>query len=238
MKRLPIAARGLVVLVAAGGLAALLVRLPDLARWNGNDVAVFALLTAGIIVTEQFQIPLRFGAETLNFSLTEALWVGGLILARPSVVTMAVAAGVLVGQGMRRWAPHKVAFNAGQFLLALTAAQVVVRALRSPDALAPSTFLAVGLGMAAYALINAGLVALVIARVQERSFRSVFLKPLPENAVHFVTNTALGLAAAVVWHAAPGGVPLLMLPLATSFLAYRVLMDSLRTSGRLREPAS
>jgi hypothetical protein len=234
MKRLPIAARILVILVAAGGAAALVARAPNLAHWNVDDVVAFALLTAGIIVTEQFQIPLRFGPETLNFSLTEALWVGALILGRPSVVTMSVAAGIILGQGMRRWAPHKVAFNAGQFLLALTAAQSVVRALRSPDVMAPSTLLAVGLGMAAYAAINAGLVALVISRAQERPFAGVFLKPLPENAVHFVTNTALGLTAAVAWHAAPEVVPLLALPLAMSFMAYRVLLDSLRTSGRLR----
>src|SRR5690348_16255345 len=88
VKRLPLAARTLVALVAAAGAAILLVRIPDLARWGGADLAAFALLAAGIALAEQFQIPLCFGSETLNFSLTEAVWVGGLVLARPSVVTM------------------------------------------------------------------------------------------------------------------------------------------------------
>ncbi len=155
MRRLTVPAQALVVLVAAGGAASVLVRAPDLAHWDGQDLAAFLLLTAGIVLTEQFQVPLRFGSENLNFSLTEALWVGALILARPSVVTMSVATGVLLGQMTRRRALHKLVFNAGQFLIALTAAQVVVAALRSHGVLRPMTFIAVGLGMAVYAAINA-----------------------------------------------------------------------------------
>jgi hypothetical protein len=234
MKTLPRSARVLVTVVAAGGLAALLARVPDFTRWNGDDVAALVLLSVGIMITEQFQLPLRFGNETLNFSLTEALWVGALVLARPSVVTMAVAGGIVLGQTARRWAPHKIAFNAGQFVIALTAAQAIVGALRSPDVMAPSTLLAVGLGMAVYAAINAGLVALVISLAQGRSFRSVLLKPLPENAIHYVTNTSMGLAAAVAWHAAPGVVPLLVLPLAMTFTGYRAMLDALRMSPRLQ----
>ena len=237
MRKLPRPARILVTVVAAGGLAVIGARLPDLWQWNAKDVAAFVLLCAGIIITEQFQVPLRFGPETLNFSPTEALWVGALVLARPSVLATAVAAGVVLGQIGRRWAPHKVVFNAGQFVLALTAAQAVVQALRSSSPTALSTLAAVGLGMAIYAGINAGLVALVISWAQGRAFREVFLKPLPENAVHFLTNTALGLAAAVAWRAAPGVVPLLVLPLGMTFLAYRVLLEDLRRGGRLPELA-
>jgi hypothetical protein len=235
MKTLPRSARILVTLVLAGGLAALAARAPDLARWNGDDLAAFALLAVGIMITEQFQLPIRFGQETLNFSLTEALWVGALILARPSVVTMALAAGIIVGQSMRRWAPHKIAFNVGQYVIALTAAEAIVRPLRSADVMAPSTLLSVALGMVVYAAINAGLVALVISLAQGRSFRSVVLRPLPENAIHYLTNTSLGLAAAVAWHAAPGVVPLLLLPLAMTFTGYRSLLENMRFSARLSE---
>lgn len=224
MRRLTVPAQTLIALVAAGGMACLLLRMADLSHWGGQDLAAFLLLTAGIVLTEQFQVPLRFGTENLNFSLTEALWVGALILARPSVVTMAVAAGVLLGQATRRRALHKLVFNAGQFLLALSAAQVVVAALRAPGVLRPMTFLAVGVGMAIYAVINAGLVALVISLAAGKSFHSVLLPPLPENALHFAANTALGLAALVMWHAAPGAVPVLVLPLALSFVAYRSLL--------------
>lgn len=225
MRKLAVPAQVLVALVVAGGMASLLARIPDLAHWGGLDLAAFLLLTAGIVLTEQFQVPLRFGSENLNFSLTEALWVGALILARPSVVTMSVAAGILLGQLTRRRALHKLAFNAGQFLLALTAAQVVVAALRSPSVLRPMTFVAVGLGMVVYAAINAGLVALVISLATNKPYQAVLLPPLPENVLHFAANTALGLAALVVWHAAPGATPLLVLPLIMSFVAYRALLS-------------
>src|SRR5919201_3084573 len=156
MRKLTAPAQALIALVAAGGLACLLVRGADLGNWGAEDTVAFLLLTAGILLSEQFQVPISFGSENLTFSLTEALWVGALILARPSVVTMSVAAGILIGQVTRRRPLHKLAFNAGQFLLALTAAQVVVAAVRSPGVLRPMTFLAVGLGMALYAAINAG----------------------------------------------------------------------------------
>jgi hypothetical protein len=235
VNRLPVRVQTLIALVVTGGMACLLARLPDLAQWEGTDLAAFCLLTAGIVLTEQFQIPLRFGTETLNVSLTEALWVGALVLARPSVLTCAVTAGVLIGQTIRRRAPYKVAYNAGQFVIALTAAQLVVAAVRGPTVLQPMTFLAVGLGMTAYAALNAGLVALVIARATESSFPSVLLPPLMENAVHFAANTALGLAAAVLWQSAPSAVPVLIFPLAMSFIAYRTLLQSVRASLPLQE---
>jgi hypothetical protein len=237
VRRLPARVQALITGVGIVGSACLLARLPDLANWGGNDAAAFCLLTAGIILTEQFQIPMRFGTETLNFSLTEALWVGALVLARPSVVTCALAAGILIGQGMRRWAPHKVAFNAGQFVIALTAAQLVVGAVRSASVLQPMTFVAVGLGMCAYGAINAGLVALVISRVQEKPFRTVLMPPLAENAVHYAANTALGLAAAVLWQSAPSAVPVLVLPLAMCFIAYKSLVEGVLANTRMRELA-
>jgi hypothetical protein len=237
MRRLPMTARILLLLVVAGGAMCLGLRVPDVARWTGTDATVFVLLTVGIVLAEQFQIPVRFGAETLNCSLTEALWVGVLLHSRPSVVTLAVATGIVAGQAARRWAAHKVAFNAGQFLLALTAAEAVVGALRSPELLQPATFLAAGLGMAVYAAINAGLVAGIISLASGQRLRSVLVPTLPENALHFAVNTALGLAAAVLWQAAPASTPVLVLPLAMSFLAYRVLLEAAEAGELLREPA-
>jgi hypothetical protein len=238
MRRLPVRAQSLVAVVAIGGLVSLLVRLPDLTNWGGSDMVAFLILSAGIVLAEQFQVPLRYGNETLNFSLTEALWVGALVLARPSVVTIAVATGVVLGQAMRRVARYKLAFNAGQFLLALTAAQVVVEAVRSPGVLEPMTFVAVGLGMTVYTAMNAGLVALVISQAQGKPFQSVLIPPLPKNILHFAANTALGLVAVVMWQAAPGAVPVLVLPLAMCFLAYRALIHGLGESDLVRQPVA
>src|SRR3989442_8197428 len=104
-----------------------MVRLPELVLWGGRVLVTWIFLGAGVALAEQFPIPLRHRSETMNFSMTEAVWVGGLILARPSVLTLAVAAGLLSGQLLRRWTAYKVAFNVGQFLVALTVAQEVYR---------------------------------------------------------------------------------------------------------------
>jgi hypothetical protein len=74
----------------------------------------------------------------------------------------------------------------------------------------------------------------VISLASGQPFQSVLLSPLPENALHFAANTALGLAALVMWHAAPGVTPVLVLPLATSFVAYRALLGRF---ARQPEPA-
>jgi hypothetical protein len=235
MTNLPIRARILILLSVGAGVACVVARLGDVGTWNGFDAATFLLLTAGITLAEQFQIPVHFMTETLNLSLTEALWVGALILGKPSVVTMAVACGVLLGQSMRRWSPHKVAFNVGQFLVSLTVAQVLFGALHGPSMFRPMTFVAAVVAMAAYAIVNAGSVALIISLAEGRSFGSVILPPLRTNTLHFATNTALGIVAAIVWSVSSGAVIFLVLPLALAFLAYRTLLEDLRENEHVRD---
>jgi hypothetical protein len=223
---------------AACGVAAVAARVPDTTSWNAKDLAAFLVLAAGILVAEQFQIPLRYGPETLNFSLTEALWVGAMVLARPSVVTLAVAAGILSGQAMRRWAPHKVAFNVGQFLVAVVAAQAIFGSLRGTAPTSARTLLAATLAMAAYAALNAGLVSMIISLATGRPFVSILLPPLGTNLLHFAGNTALGLAAAVAYATAPAAALLLVLPVALAFLGYASLVERLRDREPLRPALS
>src|SRR4029450_2295722 len=92
---LPVSARRLILSTAAAATLALGVRLADVPSWTMKDVLAFVALTVGIAVAEQFSIPLRHRTETVNFSLTDALWAAALPLAHPRVLTFAVAAGVL-----------------------------------------------------------------------------------------------------------------------------------------------
>src|SRR3989442_7540939 len=117
--------------------------------------------------------------------MTEAVWVGGLILVRPSVLTLAVATGLLCGQFLRRWTAYKVAFNVGQFLVALTVAQAVYHLLQPRPTLEPRAWLAASIAMAAYAVVNASLVALVIAQAEQKRFLDVLLPPMRVNLIHF-----------------------------------------------------
>jgi hypothetical protein len=224
--RLPRSARALILLVTAAGLAVVIVRSLDVSKWKGPDAIAWGALALGIALAEQFTLPIRYRTETLNCSLTEGLWIAALVLARPSVLALAVGAGVIVGHTFRRWAPYKAAFNVGQFLVALTAAQVVFRALHPHGATHPWTWLATGLAMATYAVVNAGLVALVISLVERRPILAVLLPPLPANAAHFCGNTVIGLGGAMLWSASPFVFPVVVVPLVLAFVIYRVLLKT------------
>jgi len=227
-EKLPLTARLLILAVAAEGVALMVLRTIDATKWNGRDLLTWLALTGGIALAEQFTIPIQFLTETLNFSVTEGVWISALILARGSVLTLAVGAGILIGNTVRRWAPYKAAFNVGQFVLAVTVAQVVYGSFHVHGALHPMTWLATAAAMAAYAAVNAGLVALVISLVERKSYRTVLLPPLRANVLHFAGNTVIGLAGAMLWTASPYAFPAVALPLGMAFVIYRFLAVAAR----------
>lgn len=231
---LPLRARLMILAVVMGGVAAIAVRLNELAAWEVGDLLAFFVLFAGITITEQFPVPLRFQSETLNFSLTEAVWVGGLMLARPSVLVLSVAVGILAGQILRRVPAYKMAFNVGQFVVALTVAQSIYSGIQPTTALGPTAWMAAAMAMAAYAVVNATLVAKVISIVGRKPFLTVLVPPLGANAIHFIGNTAIGLEIAVIWAASPLYLPVLGAPLFLALLAYRTLVRSVREGDRVR----
>lgn len=231
---LPLRARLLIFAVVMGGVAAIAVRISDLAVWEVGDLLAFFALFFGITITEQFPVPLRFQSETLSFSLTEAVWVGGLMLARPSVLVLSVAVGILAGQILRRVPVYKLVFNVGQFVVALTIAQAIYSSLHPETALGPKAWMSAAMAMAAYAVVNATLVAKVISIVGRKPFLTVLVPPLGANAIHFIGNTAIGLEIAVIWAASPLYLPVLGAPLFLALLAYRTLVRSVREGDRVR----
>jgi PAS domain S-box-containing protein len=232
---LPLSARLLILSTAAAGAFALGVRVADASSWTTKDVLAFAALTVAIAVAEQFSIPLRHRTETVNFSLTDGLWAAALPLASPSVLTFSVAAGVLIGQVARRWAPMKIAFNVSQFVIGISMAEIVFQALRPGTPLQPWTWAAVAIAMSAYFLVNANLVVLVVSLVERKRFLTVLLPPLGLNVLHWAGNTALGVLGAILWATNPAGLPLLGFPMVLSYLAYRQWVRTVRERNRMRD---
>ena len=230
----PLSARILILATLTAGAFAVGVRISDIPGWNEADVLAFAGLSLAIAVAEQFSIPLRHRTETVNFSLTDGLWAAALPLARPSVLTFSVVAGVLVGQTVRRWAPLKIAFNVGQFAVGITVAEVLFGALHAGTPLQPWTWAAVALAMSAYFVVNANLVVLVVSLVEGKRFMTVFLPPVALNVFHWAGNTALGILGAILWATGPEGLPLLALPMGLSYVAYRQWVRSLRERNQMR----
>ncbi len=233
--------------VALAGAAGIGVRIPDLMHWNAERLLAFLGLTAAIFTAELFPLNIRVRTEILYLSLTDAVWMAGLLillappaiaghpgLAEPGVLTLAVGAGALVGQAIRRRAPVKIAFNVGQFLLAITLAEEVFRALHSPSSSHPAAWAAAILSMAVCFAANATLTALVIALVERKPLPRVLLPPLGANLLHWAGNMAMGVVGAVMWYRARFGLPLLVVPLVLSYFAYRAWLQGMRERDRMR----
>ncbi len=232
---LPLSARLLILATVVAAGFTLGVRFADVATWSHLDVAALVGLILAIAIAEQFSIPLRHGTETVNFSLTDGLWAAALPLARPSVLTFAVAAGVIVGQSARRWAPTKIAFNVGVFVIGITVAEVLFGALQGGAPLEPWTWAAIAIAMSAYFVINASLIVLVVSLVEHKRFLTVLIPPLGLNVLHWAGNTALGILAAILWATSPAGLPLLICPVVLSYFAYRQWVKGVRERNQMRD---
>ena len=231
---LPLAAKALILAIVGLGLGAVAFRIPDALHWRGKDLIAWAALVAASALIEQFAIQLRHRTETLNFLLDDALWMGALLIARPSVLTMAVVMGSIVGERIQRWSFYKIAFNAGQFVVALTAAELVFHAFGPPSATQPVAWAEAAVGMLAYFVLNVSLVALIISLVERKPFHSVLLPPLGLNALHWSGNMAIGILGALIFERAPIGLPLLVVPAGLSYFAYRAWVQGIRERDRMR----
>jgi len=216
--------------------------LPQITHWSGADTWGFAALAAGIAVGELFPLALRRGTEILYLSLTDAVWTAGLVLLiaglprpeGPSVLTAAVGVGTLVGQALRRRPPIKIAFNVSQYLCAITVAEIIFGALHTASASDPTVWGYAATAMAACFAVNASATALVISWVEGEPFTSVLLPPLMPNVMHWVGNLSLGVLIAVTWTEVPSAVPLMLVPLAVSYSAYRAWLRGMEERDALR----
>lgn len=219
-RRLPVPARLLIVSFALAGALIVAVSIPGVAHWSWRDVLVFFALAAAVAIAQQFTIAIRHGGETENLDTTDAVWAAGLLLAEPSTLTLAVAGGIFAGQAVRRWSLHKISFNVGQDLVAITGALVVYEAL-STSAGEPQSWLAAALAMGVYFVINAGTIALIISLVERKPYRSVLLPSAGLNLLQWSANVALGILVAVMIVTEPAALPLLSVPLLLSYFTYR-----------------
>jgi signal transduction histidine kinase len=231
---LSLRARLLIAISVAGGVGVLAWRLPELADWTGRDALLLLGLAAAVALSQQLVIPVRHRNETEYFDMTEVAWAAGLLLAGPSVVTLAVGAGILLGQAARRLSAHKIAFNVGQDLVGVTLALAVYGALAGP-AEEPRAWLAAALGLGAYLAFNAFVVALMISTVTGEPLRGILVQSLPLSLLQWTGNVALGILVAVLWLTKPEALPLLGAPLLLAYLTYRGWLRSVHERERMNE---
>jgi PAS domain S-box-containing protein len=234
LRKLPSRARTFIGVMIATGAGALAFRVPQVGSWTGADLLAAAGLAAGIAVASGFALQLRHETETENFDLTDSFLVAGVLLARPSVVVVALALGTVAGQGVRRFASHKIAFNTGVNLVGITAALAIFDRLDARTVSDPLSWLAAALSMAAYFAVNATSVATVIALVERRSIRSVVQPTLILDLGHWLGNVAVGILIARVSTTDWRVLPVLVVPMLLSWYAYRAWLQGVREGNRMR----
>src|SRR5262245_55388102 len=234
-RELPPSARLVILGYVALGTLGVLIRVPEMRTWSWQDVAATVGLALAAALSEQFTVAMRHRTEVENFSVTDAVFVPALILVSPSVLTLSVLIGSLAGRTSRRWAWYKVAFDASQFVVAITVAEFVYQLFDPPSSLSLLTWVACAVAMSCYFAINEISVALIISRVEGLPLREVVVLPGGLNLLHAGGNLTIGMLAALVWHAGPVGLPLLIAPVVLSFFAYRGWLQNKREEEQRRE---
>lgn len=233
---LPLPARVLVGSVVLSGCLAVATNLRDVRTWGTSDILAFLGIAAAVAVAECFPIELSYSNEKVTYSLSDAVWTGALLLSPSSVLILAAAAGVLVGQSVQSWAPHKVAFNVGQFTIGIAAAAAAFDALGSPPVNEPSSWAAAAIAMAAFQAVNTILMGAIIALTEHQPFWKVAL--VPTGVVHWIGNLSLGILGALIWYTEPVALPLLLVPTVLTYQAYRGWLTTVQERDQMGEMAA
>src|SRR4029079_2965162 len=84
------AASVFILAFSVAGAVILLTQLPATARWDASAMMAWAVLRSAVTVLELCPIHIRYRTETINMSVTDAVWAAGLLLVSPDVLVMSV----------------------------------------------------------------------------------------------------------------------------------------------------
>jgi PAS domain S-box-containing protein len=228
-------ARVLILVVTGAGAVVVARQVPAALHWGAYRALAAAALAVATMVGELFPLHFRHRTETETFSVTDVIWTAALLLTPASVLLLSVVAGVLLSQIVRRLPLEKVAFNAGQFVLAMWAAELVFRLIPHGGALESATWGAAAAGMAVNFVVNQGLMALVISLTANEPLRAVVLDSLSLDVLLASGHVTIGIIAAVLWTLAPGGVLIAAVPVLLSHMACSGWLRSLQERDRMRD---
>jgi PAS domain S-box-containing protein len=226
-------AKVLILAVSAAGMAAVAAQIPEALHWTGPQLLAAVGLCLATLATELFPLHLRHTTETATFSVTDVVWTAALVLVSPSVLLIALAAGVLLSQTARRMPVRKIAFNVGQFVVAMWVAVAVFNLIPHSGPLDPATWGAAAVAMSLNFIVNEALVGLVISLMEHEPIGSVVSSSLSLDILPAIGNVAIGIIAAVMWELTPVGVLVAAVPVVFSYLTYAGSLRSLRERDRM-----
>jgi diguanylate cyclase (GGDEF)-like protein len=217
---------GLTALLAAAALALFMGPVRDFPALVNPHLPWWGLAVA-FLLAERCVVHLHFRRSAHSFSLGDVPLVLGLLFAGGDALIIGGLLGTAVTLTLERGIPRmKVLFNLAQFAFAACLATTVVHVLASPGvgngpALWGATFLATETS----AVITVVLIGLAIRFSKEAVSISTLTQMLSMDLVVTITNTCLALAGGLILATDARAVPLLLIPAATVFFAYRAYLS-------------
>jgi diguanylate cyclase (GGDEF)-like protein len=193
------------------------------------------LVAVAFALAERCVVHLHFRRGAHSFSLGDIPLVFGLIFCSAE----GVIGGCLLGSGIillldRRLPPIKFAFNIAQFALHACIAVLVVHAIApSPSDVGPLTWLAALAATQASGLVTVLLIASAISLSEGVVRIKTIVDMFGMDLVVTMSNTSLGLCGAVLTAADARALPLLLIPSATLYAAYRAYLSERERHKRL-----
>jgi diguanylate cyclase (GGDEF)-like protein len=192
-------------------------------------------LAIAFLVAERCVVHLHFKRSAHSFSLGDIPLVFGLLFASAHDLIL----GTLIGTSLvlvldRRLPLIKLVFNLAQFVLGACLAVLVFHwVVTDPVDLGPHGWVGVMLATQTSALLGVLLISVVISLSEGLIKLKTFGHMLMMDLVVTVTNTSLALAGAVIVYNDARAIPLLGIPVATVFLAYRAYLLERQRHERL-----
>lgn len=181
--------------------------------WGRPTWWALPTLIAAVASTELAVVHVAFRRQRWTFSLTEGVIGAAYVFASGSWAVLAVAAGVLIAQRVRRQPTLKLLFNVTLFAASTLAGAATAQALGSNVAAATA-------GLAVFWLVNTGLVALPMAIMTGQRFRSVLWHSGSMSSLQEAGTSSIGLLAAWLALNAPVGLLGLVVPVILLWISY------------------
>ena len=186
-------------------------------------------------IAERCVVHLHFRRGAHSFSLGDIPLVFGLIFCSSESFIV----GCLLGCGLvllfdRRLPPVKFVFNMGQLALHACIALLVVHALAPAAGVVDTrTWVSALIATQVSALVGSSLILAAISLSEGFVKLRTLVHMLSMDLVVTTSNASLGLCGAVITAADPHALPLLLIPAATLFAAYRAYLSERERHKRL-----
>jgi diguanylate cyclase (GGDEF)-like protein len=192
------------------------------------------LVAIAFAVAERGVVHLHFRKGAHSFSLADIPLVFALIFTSAHGVVL----GCLVGSTSmllldRRLPPIKLAFNVAQLALATLVTEIVIHALAPAHGIGPLTWVAALIAMQVGGFLTVLLIACAISLSEGLVGIRTVGRMLFMDLLVTMSNSSLGLCAAVLAATNAEALPLLVIPGATLFVAYRAYLAERERHKRL-----